>query len=127
MYIFVIILILIICVLLALVVLVQNSKGGGLAANFAGSNQIMGARKTADFLEKTTWYLAIALVTLSLVSAFIIPRPKTGEGVKTEVTVDESKIPAPASMRQNPQQQQQQQAQPAQGEPAAQPQPKQAE
>ncbi|HSW68047.1 MAG TPA: preprotein translocase subunit SecG, partial [Bacteroidales bacterium] len=60
-YVLVSVLIMIVCVLLALIVLVQNSKGGGLASNFASSNQFMGVRKTADFLEKSTWTLAIAL------------------------------------------------------------------
>ena len=73
-YILISILILITCVLLILVVLVQNSKGGGLASNFAGSNQFMGVRKTADFLEKTTWSLAVVLLVLSLFSIFIIPK-----------------------------------------------------
>ena len=54
------VLIFIICVLLILIVLVQNSKGGGLASSFASSNQIMGVRKTTDFLEKATWTLAEA-------------------------------------------------------------------
>ena len=48
------VLIVMVCVLLVLVVLVQNSKGGGLAANFGASSQIMGVRRTADFLEKAT-------------------------------------------------------------------------
>ena len=73
-FIFVSVLILIVCVLLTLVVLVQNSKGGGLASNFSSSNQIMGVRKTADFLEKATWTLAVALLVLSMVSIFVIPR-----------------------------------------------------
>lgn len=73
-YILVSVLILITCVLLSLVVLVQNSKGGGLASNFSSSNQFMGVRKTADFLEKTTWTLAIVLLVLSLSSIFVIPR-----------------------------------------------------
>ena len=62
------ILIILVCVLLILVVLVQNSKGGGLASSFASSNQVMGVRKTADFLEKATWTLAIALLALSLIA-----------------------------------------------------------
>ena len=37
-----------------------KSKGGGLSATFGGGNQVMGVKKTADFLEKSTWYLAIA-------------------------------------------------------------------
>ena len=62
------VLIVIVCILLILVVLVQNSKGGGLASSFASSNQVMGVRKTADFLEKATWTLAISLLALSLIS-----------------------------------------------------------
>ena len=50
MYTFLVILILIVCVLLALVVLVQNSKGGGLAANFSAPTQVLGARQSADFI-----------------------------------------------------------------------------
>lgn len=60
------ILIVILAVILILTVLVQNSKGGGLASNFASSNQIMGVRKTTDFLEKTTWGLISAIVVLSV-------------------------------------------------------------
>jgi len=73
-YIFISVLIFIICLLLVLVVLVQDSKGGGLASNFSSSNQVMGVRKTADFLEKSTWTLAIGLVVLSLLTIFLIPK-----------------------------------------------------
>ena len=61
--------IILVCVLLILVVLIQNSKGGGLSSQFAGSNHIMGVRRTADFLEKATYTLAIALLVLSLLSS----------------------------------------------------------
>ncbi|MDR1951496.1 MAG: preprotein translocase subunit SecG [Bacteroidales bacterium] len=83
------------CLLLALAVLVQNPKGGGLSQTFGGAGtQIMGARKTADFLEKATWTLAIALCTLSIFSAFSIPRGGSSEsGVRTDLTVDESVMP----------------------------------
>jgi len=68
------VLIIIACVLLILIVLVQNSKGGGLAANFSSSNQVMGVRKTADFLEKATWTLAICVLAFSLLSSFTLDR-----------------------------------------------------
>lgn len=71
MYLAVIVLIIIVAVLLGIVVLLQNSKGGGLASEFSSSNQIMGVRRTADFLEKTTWTLAIILVVLSFVTCFM--------------------------------------------------------
>jgi len=80
-YIFVSILVLIACVLVIMVVLVQNSKGGGLAANFTSAGQSMGVRKTADFLEKATWTLAGAIVLLCLVATASIPRGQSKESV----------------------------------------------
>ena len=73
-YILISVLILIVCFFLGLIVLVQDSKGGGLASNFSSSNQYMGVRKTADFLEKSTWTLALLLLAFSLVSVIVIPR-----------------------------------------------------
>lgn len=67
------VLILIVCFLLILIVLVQNSKGGGLASNFSGAGQVMGVRKTTDFLEKSTWTLAVALVLFCVVAVAAIP------------------------------------------------------
>ncbi|HRS53469.1 MAG TPA: preprotein translocase subunit SecG [Bacteroidales bacterium] len=93
-YILISILILITCFLIVLVVLVQNSKGGGLASNFSASNQIMGVRKTADFLEKATWTLAGILLFLSLITVFTIPKLENSEKtVKSEVTI-KNMIPA---------------------------------
>jgi preprotein translocase subunit SecG len=99
-YILVSVLILISCVLLILVVLVQNSKGGGLAANFGGTAQIMGVRKTADFLEKATWYLAIAVLVLALVSILVIPRGSSSTGAQdTELREKiENMQPLPSDM-----------------------------
>jgi len=75
MYIFISILILAVSVLIGLIVLVQNPKGGGLAINLTGSgSQFMGVRQTADFLEKASWGLAIALLILSLTATMVIPR-----------------------------------------------------
>ena len=66
-------LIVFVAVLMCGIVLIQNSKGGGLASSFASSNQIMGVRKTTDFLEKATWTLAIAIALLSIVAAWSLP------------------------------------------------------
>ena len=73
MYLLFIVLIVIVSVLMCGIVLIQNSKGGGLASSFASSNQIMGVRKTTDFLEKTTWVLAICVAVLSVVAAYTLP------------------------------------------------------
>ena len=65
--------ILFVCILLILIVLVQNPKGGGLSSNFSSSNQFMGVKRTADFVEKATWGFAAALLVLSIL-ATIVPR-----------------------------------------------------
>ena len=71
MYTVLIVLIVIVALLLGLVVLMQNSKGGGVSSTFSASSQIMGVRKTADFLEKATWTLSIALVVLCFLSSLL--------------------------------------------------------
>lgn len=64
---------------MCLIVLIQESKGGGLASSFSASNQIMGVRKTTDVIEKVTWGLAAAIVVLSIVSVYVIPTVTTEE------------------------------------------------
>ncbi|MGM9810080.1 MAG: preprotein translocase subunit SecG [Paludibacteraceae bacterium] len=71
MYIFLTILIVIAAILLTFFVLVQNSKGGGLASSFASANQVMGAPKTADFLEKASWGLIAFIVVLSVGAVWV--------------------------------------------------------
>ncbi len=73
MYIACIVLIFIASILLILAVLSQNPKGG-MAANFGASNQVMGVRQTADFLEKSTWGLALSILVLSLVATMTMPK-----------------------------------------------------
>ena len=86
MYTLVVILILIVSVLISLIVLVQNSKGGGLVSNFGGANQMMGVRQTTDFLEKATWTMAAILVVLCLISSITIPKSvKSGDVFDTEM------------------------------------------
>lgn len=81
MYNVLIILIIIAAILMTLIVLIQESKGGGLASSFSSSNQIMGVRKTTDVVEKTTWGLAIAMVVLSVVSAYLLPHQSANTSV----------------------------------------------
>ena len=86
MYTLVVILILIVSVLISLIVLVQNSKGGGLVSNFGGANQMMGVRQTTDFLEKATWTMGGILVVLCLISSITIPKSvKSGDVFDTEM------------------------------------------
>lgn len=95
MYTLIIILILVVCVLLVGVVLVQNSKGGGLASDFSSSNQIIGVQRTGDFVEKATWYLAFALIVLSMGSNFFIDRSESGNAPESAVEGRMESAPAP--------------------------------
>ncbi len=91
------VLVIIVCVLLLLIVLIQNPKGG-LDSAFSTNNQVMGVRKTADFLEKATWTLGIGLVVLSIASAAV--NPTRGVDTETETQsiiqdqIDEKALPA---------------------------------
>jgi preprotein translocase subunit SecG len=96
MYTVVTVLIIIVCLLLVLVVLVQNSKGGGLASGFAGSNQVMGVKKTTDFIEKLTWGLALTLVVLCLVASFSLPNKEARtSGSSLQEQIDNAGTTAP--------------------------------
>ncbi len=59
--------------------MVQNPKGGGLSSSFGGggSQNLGGVQNTTNFLDKSTWALAIALFALILLSNFAIPRNNT--------------------------------------------------
>lgn len=77
------VLIAIIGVLLMAVVLIQNPKGGGVDATFGGNqaNQMFGAAKSADFIEKLTWYLAIALFVLCIVTTLLVGNAGGAENI----------------------------------------------
>ena len=85
MYTALVITILFVSVLLGLIVLVQNSKGGGLVSNFGGANQMMGVRQTSDFLEKATWTLGAILVVLCLLSSITLPKNSKEGTPKSEL------------------------------------------
>ncbi|MBL4593533.1 MAG: preprotein translocase subunit SecG [Flavobacteriales bacterium] len=80
------VLVIIVCALLVLIVLIQNPKGG-LDSAFSTNNQVMGVRKTTDFLEKATWTMGIALVVLSTASSAF-----TGKSVSTDGEEAQSKM-----------------------------------
>ena len=91
MYIFITVLVFLAAILLTLLVLVQNSKGGGLAAGFSSGNQVMGAPKTADFLEKATWTLLAIIVALSIAA---VGYTKSEQAEKDDTTIATEVAPA---------------------------------
>jgi preprotein translocase subunit SecG len=75
------ILAIIVSVLLILIILIQNPKGGGISSNFSAGTQIMGVKRTNDFVEKATWTLAIAILVLSLGSNFFTGTSEVKESI----------------------------------------------
>ncbi len=94
MYIFITVLILLAAILLTLLVLVQNSKGGGLAAGFSNGNQVMGAPKTADFLEKATWTLLAIIIALCIAAVGYKKASNTPNDDQSTLQQTEEVIPA---------------------------------
>ena len=90
MYTLFVILIVFAAILMIGIVLIQESKGGGLASNFSSSNQIMGVRKTTDFIEKATWFLAATMVVCSIICAHVAPTSATDESVIEKAATDNS-------------------------------------
>lgn len=80
MYLFLVILMVVAAVLMCFIVLIQNSKGGGLASGFSSSNEILGVRKTTDVLEKLTWGLAVFMVVASIATAYVMPSASEQDG-----------------------------------------------
>ena len=72
-------------VLMCFVVMIQNSKGGGLASSFAA------VRKTTDFIEKLTWGLAIFMVVVSVFAAYALPGVSEDSSVIMNQAVEEQK------------------------------------
>ena len=71
---FMVVLIALVSLLLIVVILIQNPKGGGIDATFGGqgANQMFGAAKSTDFIEKVTWYLAAALFILCIITTIMV-------------------------------------------------------
>ena len=83
------VLILIASIALVLLVIVQKSKGGGLASPFASTNNIMGVRKTTDVLEKATWWLFGIVAVLCIVSSHFLGTGSDADS-KTQQTLEQN-------------------------------------
>lgn len=85
MYSFLVILIVLTAVLMICIVLIQESKGGGLSSSFASYNQIGGVRKTTDIIEKVTWSLAALMVIISVACAYVAPQAASDTSVMENI------------------------------------------
>lgn len=97
MYIFLSILIIIAALLLIGAVLIQKSKGGGLASDYSSGNQYLGYRKTTDFIEKATWTLATVICLCSIIASFTVKTPVNVSSIQTAAPAPSSAAPAPAN------------------------------
>ena len=91
------ILILIVALALVLIVMVQNPKGGGLSSSFGGggAQSLGGVQNTNNFLDKTTWTLAISLFALILLANFAIPR-QGDNNINLDNTLEDTEITVPS-------------------------------
>ncbi|MDR4929843.1 preprotein translocase subunit SecG [Segatella bryantii] len=74
-------LVVLVSIFMVIVVLIQESKGGGLSSNFSSQNSIMGVRKTTDVIEKLTWGLAAAMVVISVLCTYVAPTSTAEQSV----------------------------------------------
>lgn len=95
MYIFFCILIVIASLLLIGAVLIQKSKGGGLASDYASGNLYLGYRKTTETIEKITWGLAIFICVASICASFSVKTPVNVSSIQTTAPAPNSAAPAP--------------------------------
>ena len=108
MYTFLVAVELIVSILMTIVILMQSSKGGGLAGSFGGSNfgTVFGVRRTADFLTRATTILATAFIVLTLlINVFFLPGKgqtresiiQTGQSSVPPAQLPPTELPAPSN------------------------------
>lgn len=74
--------------LMITIVLIQNPKGGGLAANFSSSNQIFGVKRTSEGVEKLTWIFALVILVVSLAASSYNGTKSSGEAGASDSKIE---------------------------------------
>ena len=96
MFAFLTVLIILVCLFIILVVLIQNPKGGGLSGGIgSAASSVIGVQSAGDVMEKTTWGSAILLLSLCVLTAFVVPKAGTKDQEKT-LTEQAAKMATPA-------------------------------
>lgn len=72
MYTLLVIMVVLLAVLMIGIVLIQESKGGGLASTFSDYKRIIGVRKSASVVERITWILAGMIVLICVVCSYVV-------------------------------------------------------
>lgn len=97
-----IVLIVLASILLAFMVLIQNPKGGGLSSGFAGGSNLMGVKRTGDFLEKGTWGLIIGLIVFCLAINILGPSVGGNKGGLSDQIDAPAQQSSPLNLNQGP-------------------------
>jgi len=86
--------IVLVSVLLIAAILIQNPKGGGIDASLGGgqAQQLFGAARSSDFVEKATWVLAGALIVLCIVAVLTVGTGAGTEGAPAEVPLQSAPV-----------------------------------
>jgi preprotein translocase subunit SecG len=112
-YTLVIVIYLIVCMAMIISILLQSSKGDGLAGAFGGSSMtgtVFGGRGAASFLSKATSILGASFMVLAIALAFLHPATGTSSqqgssAVEEAVRQGEVPLAPPVQQTQQPAQQ----------------------
>jgi len=90
----------VVCVALIITVLLQSSKGEGLAGAFGGgglSGAVFGGRGAASFLSRATTVLAVLFMVFAVVLSFMGPGATTPEGASAVQKASQESQSTPAT------------------------------
>lgn len=104
MTVFLVILGVLLSIVLVLVILIQNPKGGGLSSGFSSSNNIIGVKRTGDFLENGTWGIAIAIMAIAIIVNIGSPKSGSVQNKDSKIQEQIDKTAIPSSLPSLPQQ-----------------------
>ena len=91
-----------VCVFLIIGILLQSSKGGGLAGVLGGGGggmgNVFGGRGAASFLAKMTMYLGIAFAITALSIALLSKKSTSGAKSMVQQVMENEEATSPASI-----------------------------
>jgi len=99
---FLIVIHILLCLFLIISILLQSSKGGGLAGMFGGGggsmSNVFGGRGAASFLAKVTVWLGIGFALTSFSNALLSKGSMTRHKSLVQQVMEKEKASSPASM-----------------------------
>jgi preprotein translocase subunit SecG len=86
----------IVSILLVLVVIIQNSKGGGVNSAFGVGNisSMIGNRKVSEGVEKITWWMGGLLMACAFFATVFLSSPTAGNDAAKDALKEAGNKPA---------------------------------